>query len=363
MESNRTPKGLARVGFTLVELLVVIGIIALLVGILLPALNKARETANSIKCAANLRAIGQGFSQYLAENKQTFPLAYVYEIGTGHPDVGGGTAAEPALGYKHWSWFVFGNGRTPEGSFSCPSIPDGGLPPTNFDKKDEGLGYSRDQAWVSPNYDKQVRRLAYTVNEAIMGRNKTSGSVERAPANPQSYNVYVKAGEIKRPTDTILATEMTDKPGLWQEGSTLKTHRPVLGVDPNFINNAGAPPPNANANDYTVGSVGQAIPVVPAPAPPLVNFANIQVDSEGVITGPEASKLNVLSKVGRHHGRGNAARTNFMYVDGHVETKLLSETVPSYQAGFTQPKGEFEWGDKIWSIRAKPVVKINPNGG
>src|SRR5689334_12887242 len=62
-----------RQAFTLVELLVVIGIIALLIGILMPALSRARAHAVSVQCQSNLRQIGQICYQYATENKGWLP--------------------------------------------------------------------------------------------------------------------------------------------------------------------------------------------------------------------------------------------------------------------------------------------------
>ena len=74
-----THSATTRRGFTLVELLVVIGIIAVLIGLLVPALAEARANAKRTACLSNLRQIGQAISIYAVQYKDQVPVGYQTE--------------------------------------------------------------------------------------------------------------------------------------------------------------------------------------------------------------------------------------------------------------------------------------------
>jgi prepilin-type N-terminal cleavage/methylation domain-containing protein/prepilin-type processing-associated H-X9-DG protein len=93
-----------RPAFTLVELLVVIGIIALLISILLPALSKAREQGRSVKCKSNMRQLYTVCMMFANDNKQRYPRG-----ATVTDAVGLLSAAQIAAYEQSYAWLLKGN--------------------------------------------------------------------------------------------------------------------------------------------------------------------------------------------------------------------------------------------------------------
>ena len=336
--------------FTLVELLVVIGIIAVLVGILLPALNRAREAANTVKCESNLHQIGLGIAMY-ASQYLVLPASYGYAGTIYHPGVSQSpTAADH--GYVHWSSLIFqdysdakfatsGDSKGmaiakpgPFGSpsqwkvFQCPSLDGGGLSPTNTYPGNNSYGVANDNAQY---VDYQAPRLAYALNEALCPRNKF---VKHAfqPDNPRSEH-WVKPGNVHSSANVILATELNVNPSIVEATGevsgnlVIKSHRPICA----FISEAAFGTPYAEMTDMQTGSGYTRCPV--------------QFMSHDPSSGAD-NPLTHLDWVGRNHGRKildgqgwDLRKTNFLYLDGHVENKHVRDTVTNWQ-----------WGELMYSL-------------
>jgi len=183
---------LRRRAFTLVELLVVIGIIALLVSILLPTLNRAREAANKVKCLSNLRQMGQANAMYVSQwkgwavpaimgnGKDTFPGTTIKVRAAWHNN----NAFRRNLNVGEWVPKNNQKDRMPDGLL-CPSAWQA----RQFNNKQGGQ--------INHSYGYNVRHLNYAPKPLIVTLPKAS------TWNNSTEFAGIKANRIKSPSNKI----------------------------------------------------------------------------------------------------------------------------------------------------------------
>ncbi|MGB7161526.1 MAG: prepilin-type N-terminal cleavage/methylation domain-containing protein [Tepidisphaeraceae bacterium] len=298
-------------GFTLVELLVVIGIIAILIAILLPALQRARESARQVQCLSNLKQVANALFMYTGENKGWFPNIAVF----------GGPAANQ-LGY--------GNLTTP--------------PPSGYDP--DWIGWPED--WIVWRGKKPGDRLIGAIAKYL--GNPQSGQIMICPSDNYDARRDFNPAEGPYPYSYVLN-------GYLSFGTNSNPHVPLTmpGVPP-----PGGPKNNLRFRDNACWRIAQVkrssdkiivyeedersmrdgrgqleSPPIGMVAINVIDLLSIRHDRQRVEPDPvpnaTAGPQRLIENQPNRERKGNAA-----FVDGHAEylTRLRAHSRTHYDPKF-----------------------------
>lgn len=266
-----------RTGFTLIELLVVIAIIALLIGILLPALQGAREAGRTVVCSSRMRQIAIGWQMYANENRDVSvpvqPGRYANDALNLY-DVGNGLQYRPR-------WFAL---LGAVGGFTAYSVP-------SEDVADEhSIQVDGSDVFLCPNAADwtSTRNYGYGYNHQFLGNTRF-----RADSDPESGFIRfpVRASSLYAST-TVMASDCLGT----------AAGKPAADRTPNRADGSRDP------ERLAVGGHGYALD------PPRMiangDYADIRSRSPEHRSAPDE----------RHRGKAN-----FSYCDGHVASSNATD--------------------------------------
>jgi prepilin-type processing-associated H-X9-DG protein len=271
------------------------------------------------------------------------------------------TPATPVNGYIHWSSLITNASLDQTDStfqslsawqvFQCPALENGGVAPANTYPANLDAGFTNDTTTAGV-VDMQAPRLAYCANEALCPRGRLGIGVSgTAYSNPYHY---VQASSVANSSEVVLATE------LWGIPTLESTSAQAGGAGP-VSNSRRGVSGFGLAESVAAGATGLAsmdkayVSTAPQYFAPATT-ADMQADPSGDQTWVSSSAIKTtLNFVGRNHGLKKTGvangpngaitgwdtrTTNFLYLDGHVESKNIADTVyPNNQ-----------WGPKFYSL-------------